>query len=74
MLSEADPDTIRRAHAVHPIAALQSEYSLWSRDLEDSVLPTDPGLGIGLVTVLAARARIPVRDDQGSIDEVAAAG
>ncbi len=49
MLSEADPDTIRRAHAVHPIAALQSEYSLWSRDLEDSVLPTIRELGIGLV-------------------------
>jgi aryl-alcohol dehydrogenase-like predicted oxidoreductase len=48
-LSEAGPETIRRAHAVHPIAAVQSEYSLWSRDIEDSVLPTLRELGIGLV-------------------------
>jgi aryl-alcohol dehydrogenase-like predicted oxidoreductase len=48
-LSEAGPDTIRRAHAVHPIAAVQSEYSLWSRDVEDSVLPTLRELGIALV-------------------------
>jgi aryl-alcohol dehydrogenase-like predicted oxidoreductase len=48
-LSEAGPETIRRAHAVHPIAALQSEYSLWSRDPEDQVLPTLRDLGIGLV-------------------------
>ncbi|HTN86351.1 MAG TPA: aldo/keto reductase [Sorangium sp.] len=48
-LSEAGPETIRRAHAVHPIAALQSEYSLWSRDVEDGVLPTIRELGIGLV-------------------------
>ncbi len=48
-LSEAGPETIRRAHAVHPIAAVQSEYSLWSRDLEDGVLPTLKELGIGLV-------------------------
>nr|WP_228430740.1 aldo/keto reductase [Baekduia soli] len=48
-LSEAGPDTIRRAHAVHPIAAVQSEYSLWSRDLEDAVLPVLKELGIGLV-------------------------
>jgi aryl-alcohol dehydrogenase-like predicted oxidoreductase len=48
-LSEAGADTIRRAHAVHPIAAVQSEYSLWSRDLEDDVLPTLQELGIGLV-------------------------
>jgi aryl-alcohol dehydrogenase-like predicted oxidoreductase len=48
-LSEAGADTIRRAHAVHPIAAVQSEYSLWSRDLEDAVLPTLNELGIGLV-------------------------
>src|SRR4051795_11312663 len=39
-LSEASPDTIRRAHAVHPISALQTEYSLWTRDPEDAVLPT----------------------------------
>jgi aryl-alcohol dehydrogenase-like predicted oxidoreductase len=48
-LSEAAPETIRRAHAVHPISALQSEYSLWSRDVEDEILPTLRELGIGLV-------------------------
>ncbi len=48
-LSEAGVQTIRRAHAVHPITALQNEYSLWSRDLEDDVLPTLRELGIGLV-------------------------
>jgi aryl-alcohol dehydrogenase-like predicted oxidoreductase len=48
-LSEAAPATIRRAHAVHPISALQTEYSLWSRDPEDELLPTVRGLGIGFV-------------------------
>ena len=48
-LSEAAPGTIRRAHAVHPITALQTEYSLWSRDPEDKVLPTCRQLGIGFV-------------------------
>jgi aryl-alcohol dehydrogenase-like predicted oxidoreductase len=48
-LSEAAPETIRRAHAVHPITALQTEYSLWSRDPEDEVLPTVRELGIGFV-------------------------
>ena len=48
-LSEASPDTIRRAHAVHPITALQTEYSLWTRDPEDAVLPTVRELGIGFV-------------------------
>jgi aryl-alcohol dehydrogenase-like predicted oxidoreductase len=48
-LSEAAPATIRRAHAVHPIAALQTEYSLWSRDPEDEILPTVRELGIGFV-------------------------
>jgi aryl-alcohol dehydrogenase-like predicted oxidoreductase len=48
-LSEASAQTIRRAHAVHPIAAVQSEYSLWSRDIEAEVLPTLRELGIGLV-------------------------
>ena len=48
-LSEAAPDTIRRAHAVHPISALQSEYSLWERGVEERVLPTVRELGIGLV-------------------------
>ena len=48
-LSEAAPATIRRAHAVHPIAALQSEYSLWSREPEPEILPTLRELGIGFV-------------------------
>lgn len=48
-LSEASPDTIRRAHAVHPITALQTEYSLFTRDIEDEILPTIRELGIGLV-------------------------
>ena len=48
-LSEAAPETIRRAHAVHPISALQTEYSLWSRDPEDAILPTVRELGIGFV-------------------------
>ncbi len=48
-LSEAAPATIRRAHAVHPISALQSEYSLWTRDPEDEILPTCRALGIGFV-------------------------
>jgi aryl-alcohol dehydrogenase-like predicted oxidoreductase len=48
-LSEAGPETIRRAHAVHPIAALQSEYSLWTRDPEAEILPLVRELGIGFV-------------------------
>src|SRR5215216_6900390 len=48
-LSEAAPETIRRAHAVHPITALQTEYSLWTRDPEPEILPTCRGLGIGFV-------------------------
>jgi aryl-alcohol dehydrogenase-like predicted oxidoreductase len=48
-LSEARPETIRRAHDVHPISALQSEYSLWTRDLEEEILPVLRELGIGLV-------------------------
>ena len=48
-LSEAAPATIRRAHATHPISALQTEYSLWSRDPEDEILPTCRELGIGFV-------------------------
>ncbi|MDQ0116822.1 aryl-alcohol dehydrogenase-like predicted oxidoreductase [Paenibacillus harenae] len=45
-LSEASASTIRRAHAVHPISALESEYSLWSRDIEEEILPTARELGI----------------------------
>jgi len=48
-LSEAGAETIRRAHAVHPISALQTEYSLWTRDIEEEILPTIRELGIGLV-------------------------
>ena len=48
-LSEVGSNTLRRAHAVHPISALQSEYSLWERGLEESVIPTLRELGIGLV-------------------------
>jgi aryl-alcohol dehydrogenase-like predicted oxidoreductase len=48
-LSEAAPETIRRAHATHPLTAVQSEYSLWTRDLEAEVLPTLRELGVGLV-------------------------
>jgi aryl-alcohol dehydrogenase-like predicted oxidoreductase len=48
-ISEAAPETIRRAHSVHPVSALQTEYSLWSRDVEDEILPTARELGIGFV-------------------------
>ena len=48
-LSEAGPETIRRAHATHPISALQTEYSLWSRDPEDEILPALREMGIGFV-------------------------
>jgi aryl-alcohol dehydrogenase-like predicted oxidoreductase len=48
-LSEAGPDTIRRAHAVHPITAVQMEWSLWSRDIEETVIPVCRELGIGIV-------------------------
>ena len=48
-LSEADAATIRRAHAVHPVTALQTEYSLWTRDPEAELLPLLRKLGIGVV-------------------------
>jgi aryl-alcohol dehydrogenase-like predicted oxidoreductase len=48
-LSEAAPETIRRAHATHPITALQTEYSLWSREPEEEILPTVRELGIGFI-------------------------
>ncbi|KAF3338550.1 aldo-keto reductase 1 [Carex littledalei] len=48
-LSEASPDTIRRAHAVHPITALQMEWSLWTRDIESEIVPLCRELGIGIV-------------------------
>lgn len=49
-LSEASAETLRRAHAVHPIAALQSEYSLWTREVETEILPTARELGVGFVS------------------------
>src|ERR671939_170974 len=48
-LSEASAETVRRAHAVHPVAALQSEYSLWTRDVEAEILPACRELGVGFV-------------------------
>jgi len=48
-ISEAAPETIRKAHSIHPVSALQSEYSLFSRDVEDEILPTVRELGIGFV-------------------------
>eukprot|EP00262_Sarcandra_glabra_P000887 TRINITY_DN10933_c0_g2_i1.p1 TRINITY_DN10933_c0_g2~~TRINITY_DN10933_c0_g2_i1.p1 ORF type:complete len:362 (+),score=50.15 TRINITY_DN10933_c0_g2_i1:51-1136(+) len=48
-LSEASPDTIRRAHAVHPISAVQMEWSLWTRDIEEEIIPLCRELGIGIV-------------------------
>jgi aryl-alcohol dehydrogenase-like predicted oxidoreductase len=48
-LSEANCDTIKRAHAVHPITAIQMEYSLWTRDIEDDIIPLCRDLGIGIV-------------------------
>jgi len=71
-LSEASAETIRRAHAVHPITALQSEYSLWTRDVEPQILPTLKELGIGLVAYsplgrgfLSGRFSSPEELDEG---------
>ncbi|MHB8659486.1 MAG: aldo/keto reductase [Solirubrobacteraceae bacterium] len=71
-LSEAAPETIRRAHAVHPITAVQTEYSLWTRDVEDGVLPTCRELGIGFVPYsplgrgfLSGRFKSPEDLDEG---------
>ena len=63
-LSEAAPATIRRAHAVHPIAALQTEYSLWTRDPEDELLRLTAELGITLRGLQPARPRVPDRGAQ----------
>jgi aryl-alcohol dehydrogenase-like predicted oxidoreductase len=70
-LSEASPDTIRRAHAVHPITAVESEYSLWTRDPEDAVLPLCRKLGIGFVAYSPlGRGFLTGRfSDQSSFDE-----
>jgi aryl-alcohol dehydrogenase-like predicted oxidoreductase len=71
-LSEASAATIRRAHAVHPIAAVQTEYSLWTRDVEDEILPTLNELGIALVAYsplgrgfLSGRFTAPEELDEG---------
>ncbi len=61
-LSEAAPATIRRAHAVHPISALQTEYSVWSRDPEAEILPTLPRAGHRLRALQPARAGLSHRD------------
>ena len=60
-LSEASPDTIRRAHAMHPITALQTEYSLWTRDLEAEILPAAARARHRAGALLAAGARVPDR-------------
>ena len=71
-LSEASAQTIRRAHAVHPITAVQTEYSLWTRDVEHEILPTLEELGIGLVAYsplgrgfLSGRFSSPEELDEG---------
>ncbi|WP_328980068.1 aldo/keto reductase [Streptomyces canus] len=71
-LSEAGPDTIRRAHAVHPVTAVQSSYSLWSREVEERVLPALRELGIGFVPYsplghgfLTGTVRSPEQFDEG---------
>jgi aryl-alcohol dehydrogenase-like predicted oxidoreductase len=71
-LSEASAETIRRAHAVHPITALQTEYSLWTRDIEEEIMPTLGELGIGLVPYsplgrgfLSGRFTSPEQLDEG---------
>src|SRR5437763_1543014 len=71
-LSEAAPATIRRGHETHPITALQTEYSLWTREVEDEILPTCRELGIGFVAYsplgrgfLSGRFRKPEDLDEG---------
>ncbi len=59
-LSEASPETIRTANEVHPITALQTEYSIWERSLEAEILPTLRELGIGLVAYSPPRPRVPL--------------
>ena len=63
-LSEAGPQTIRRAHKVHPIIAVETEYSLWSRDVEQDVLPACRELGIGFMAYAPARARLSDSDHE----------
>lgn len=76
-LSEAASETIRRAHGVHPITAIQTEWSLWSRDIEDAIVPTARELGIGVVPysplgrgfltgAFTSRAELPSNDFRAS--------
>ena len=67
-LSEAGAQTIRRAHAVQPVTALQSEYSLWWREPEAEILPTLEELGIGFVPVQPAGQGLPHRQDRRDHD------
>jgi aryl-alcohol dehydrogenase-like predicted oxidoreductase len=69
-LSEAGAHTIRRAHAVHPITALQTELSLWTRDIETEILPTIRELGIGLVAY-SPLGRGFLTGTIGSLDDIA---
>jgi len=57
-LSEAGAATLRRAHKVHPLVALETEYSLWSRDVENDILPACRELGVAFMAYFASRARI----------------
>ncbi|WP_349827885.1 aldo/keto reductase [Brevibacterium litoralis] len=66
-LSEAAADTIRCAHSVHPITALQTEYSLFSRDLEDEILPLLRELGIGLVALVMAAVALAIAHGAGLV-------
>ncbi|WP_369182818.1 aldo/keto reductase [Streptomyces sp. Y1] len=70
-LSEASPEEIRRAHAVHPVSAVQSEWSLWSRELEAEVAPTCRELGIGIVA-FSPLARGILSDGFRTLDDLAA--
>ncbi len=68
-LSEAAPDTIRRAHAVHPITAIETEWSLWERSIEREVVPLTRELGIGIVPYSPlGRGALTSRDDLGAND------
>lgn len=72
-LSEASPEVLRRAHAVHPVAALQSEYSIWTREVEAEILPTCRELGIAFVPY-APLGRGIVASDKGTPEVSFAAG
>ena len=73
-LSEASAKTIRRAHAAHPISALQSEYSLWTRDYEDEVIPDAARVGRGIRAVQPARPRTAERQRLASCRPMICAG